>query len=137
MGVPMGSITCRFSSPSKVGYPRRCACRCRYNRNRQELGGNERYRHIGREGACAVRVQATSSTRTELVEDWSTRAACSPDVEDHRITCRFSSPSKVGETLRLSLSVNRIGRSSVEMNVTGISGARCGSRPRSPWSSPR
>ena len=38
------------------------------------------------------------------------------------ITCRFLSPSKVGEMLRLSLSINRIGRSSMEMNVTGKSG---------------
>jgi 4-hydroxybenzoyl-CoA thioesterase len=38
------------------------------------------------------------------------------------ITCRFLSPSKVGEMLRLSLSVNRIGRSSLELNVTGTSG---------------
>ena len=63
----------------------------------------------------------------ELVEDWFNQGLAI-DVEDGMgvpmgsITCRFSSPSKVGETLRLSLSVNRIGRSSVEMNVTGISG---------------
>ncbi|MCX7167339.1 MAG: hypothetical protein NTV11_13840 [Rhodocyclales bacterium] len=38
------------------------------------------------------------------------------------IACRFLSPSKVGETLRLSLSINRIGKSSLELNVTGKSG---------------
>ena len=68
----------------------------------------------------------------ELVEDWFNQGLgidfARFHVEDGMgvpmgsITFRFSSPSKVGGTLRLSLSVNRIGRSSVEMNVTGISG---------------
>ena len=37
------------------------------------------------------------------------------------IVCRFLSPSKVGEILRLSLWIKRIGTSSLEMNVTGKS----------------
>jgi len=68
----------------------------------------------------------------ELVEDWFNQGLGIDFARFHvddgmgvpmgSITCRFSSPSKVGEMLRLSLSVNRIGRSSVEMNVTGTSG---------------
>lgn len=68
----------------------------------------------------------------ELVEDWFKQALgidfARFHVEDGTgvpmgsITCRFLSPSKVGEMLRLSLSVNRIGKSSLELNVTGQSG---------------
>lgn len=68
----------------------------------------------------------------ELVEDWFNQGLgidfAKFHVEDGMgvpmgtITCRFLSPSKVGEMLRLSLSVNRIGKSSVELNVTGTSG---------------
>jgi 4-hydroxybenzoyl-CoA thioesterase len=68
----------------------------------------------------------------ELVEDWFNQGLgidfARLHVEDGlgipmgKIECRFLSPSKVGETLRLSLSINRIGRSSMEMNVTGKSG---------------
>ena len=38
------------------------------------------------------------------------------------IVCRFLSPSKVGEMLHLSLSINRIGKSSLELNVSGKAG---------------
>ena len=68
----------------------------------------------------------------ELVEDWFNQGLgidfARLHVEDGlgipmgSIECKFLSPSKVGETLRLSLSINRIGRSSMEMNVTGKSG---------------
>lgn len=67
----------------------------------------------------------------ELVEDWFNQGLgidfARFHVEDATgvpmgsIACRFLSPSKVGETLRLSLSVNRIGKSSLELNVTGKS----------------
>ena len=67
----------------------------------------------------------------ELVEDWFNEGLgvdfARFHVEDGigvpmaSIACRFSSPSKVGEMLRLSLSVNRIGKSSLELNVTGKS----------------
>jgi 4-hydroxybenzoyl-CoA thioesterase len=68
----------------------------------------------------------------ELVEDWFNQGLGVDFARLHveqklgvpmgSIECRFLSPSKVGETLRLSLSINRIGRSSMEMNVTGTSG---------------
>ena len=68
----------------------------------------------------------------ELVEDWFNQGLgidfARLHVEDGlgipmgSIECKFLSPSKVGEMLRLSLSINRIGRSSLEMNVTGKSG---------------
>lgn len=68
----------------------------------------------------------------ELVEDWFNQGLEIDFARFHvehgfgvpmgSISCRFSSPSKVGEILRLSLSINRIGKSSVEMNVTGKSG---------------
>lgn len=68
----------------------------------------------------------------ELVEDWFNQGLGIDFARFHveegmgvpmgSITCRFLSPSKVGEMLHLSLSVNRIGRSSVELNVTGTSG---------------
>ena len=68
----------------------------------------------------------------ELVEDWFNQGLgidfARFHVEDGMgvpmgsIVCRFLSPSKVGEMLRLALSVNRIGKSSVELNVTGTSG---------------
>ena len=67
----------------------------------------------------------------ELVEDWFNEGLgvdfARFHVEDGigvpmaSIACRFLSPSKVGEMLRLSLSVNRIGKSSLELNVTGKS----------------
>lgn len=65
----------------------------------------------------------------ELVEDWFNQGLgidfAKFHVEDGlgvpmgSIVCKFLSPSKVGETLRLSLSINRIGKSSLELNVTG------------------
>lgn len=68
----------------------------------------------------------------ELVEDWFNQGLgvdfARFHVEDGlgipmgSIACRFLSPSKVGEMLRLSLSINRIGKSSLELNVTGKSG---------------
>lgn len=68
----------------------------------------------------------------ELVEDWFNQGLgidfARFHVEDGMgvpmgsIVCRFISPSKVGEILRLALLVNRIGKSSVELNVTGTSG---------------
>lgn len=67
----------------------------------------------------------------ELVEDWFNQGLGIDFARFHveqglgvpmaSIVCRFLSPSKVGETLRLSLSVNRIGRSSLELAVTGSS----------------
>ena len=68
----------------------------------------------------------------ELVEDWFNQGLgidfARLHVEDGlgipmgSIECKFLSPSKVGETLRLSLSINRIGKSSLQLNVTGRSG---------------
>jgi 4-hydroxybenzoyl-CoA thioesterase len=68
----------------------------------------------------------------ELVEDWFNQGLGIDFAKLHveqgigvpmaSITCKFLSPSKVGELLRLSLSINRIGKSSLEMNVTGKSG---------------
>ncbi|MCX7150323.1 MAG: thioesterase family protein [Rhodocyclales bacterium] len=68
----------------------------------------------------------------ELVEDWFNQGLGIDFARLHvegglgipmgSIECKFLSPSKVGEMLRLSLSINRIGRSSMEMNVTGKSG---------------
>ena len=68
----------------------------------------------------------------ELVEDWFNQGLGVDFARLHvesglgipmgSIECRFLSPSKVGEILRLSLSINRLGRSSMEMNVTGKSG---------------
>jgi 4-hydroxybenzoyl-CoA thioesterase len=68
----------------------------------------------------------------ELVEDWFNQGLgidfAKFHVEQGRgvpmgsIVCRFLSPSKVGEMLRLSLSVKRIGTSSLELHVTGKSG---------------
>ncbi|MCE9570602.1 MAG: acyl-CoA thioesterase [Rhodocyclales bacterium] len=68
----------------------------------------------------------------ELVEDWFNQGLAIDfarlHVEDGigipmgSIECKFLSPSKVGETLRLSLSINRIGKSSLQLNVTGKSG---------------
>jgi 4-hydroxybenzoyl-CoA thioesterase len=68
----------------------------------------------------------------ELVEDWFNQGLGIDFARFHveqglgvpmgSIECRFLSPSKVGETLRLSLSINRIGKSSLELNVTGQSG---------------
>ena len=68
----------------------------------------------------------------ELVEDWFNQGLGVDFARFHveqgfgvpmaSIQCRFLSPSKVGEMLRLSLSINRIGRSSLELNVTGKSG---------------
>lgn len=65
----------------------------------------------------------------ELVEDWFNQGLGIDFAKFHveqgmgvpmgSITCRFLSPSKVGEMLRLSLSINRIGKSSLELNVTG------------------
>ena len=69
----------------------------------------------------------------ELVEDWFNQGLGVDFAKFHveqglgvpmgSIVCRFISPSKVGEMLRLSLSINRIGRSSLELNVTGTSGS--------------
>lgn len=68
----------------------------------------------------------------ELVEDWFNQGLGIDFARFHvegglgvpmgNIECRFLSPSKVGEILRLSLSINRIGKSSLELNVTGRSG---------------
>lgn len=67
----------------------------------------------------------------ELVEDWFNQGLgidfARFHVEDGlgvpmgSISCRFLSPSKVGETLRLSLSIKRIGKSSLELYVVGSS----------------
>ena len=69
----------------------------------------------------------------ELVEDWFNQGLGVDFARVHveqgmgvpmgSIECRFISPSKVGEMLRLSLSINRIGKSSLELNVSGTSGA--------------
>ena len=68
----------------------------------------------------------------ELVEDWFNQGLGVDFARFHveqglgvpmaSIECRFLSPSKVGEMLHLSLSINRIGRSSLELNVTGTFG---------------
>lgn len=68
----------------------------------------------------------------ELVEDWFNQGLGIDFARFHvekglgvpmgSIQCRFLSPSKVGETLRLSLSIKRIGRSSLELHVHGASG---------------
>jgi 4-hydroxybenzoyl-CoA thioesterase len=68
----------------------------------------------------------------ELVEDWFNQGLgidfARLHVEEHRgipmgnIECRFHSPSKVGDILHLSLSIQRIGKSSIQLNVTGSSG---------------
>lgn len=65
----------------------------------------------------------------ELVEDWFNQelgidfASLHVDqrlgVPMGSIECRFLSPSKVGETLRLGLSVKRIGTSSMTLAVSG------------------
>jgi 4-hydroxybenzoyl-CoA thioesterase len=68
----------------------------------------------------------------ELVEDWFNQGLGVDFARFHveqglgvpmgHIECRFLSPSKVGEMLRLTLSINRIGRSSLELNVRGAFG---------------
>lgn len=68
----------------------------------------------------------------ELVEDWFNQGLGIDFAKFHveeglgvpmgSIVCRFLSPSKVGEILRLSLSITRIGTSSLELNVSGKSG---------------
>ena len=65
----------------------------------------------------------------ELVEDWFNQGLGIDFAKFHveqgmgvpmgSIVCRFVSPSKVGEMLRLSLSIKRIGTSSLDLNVTG------------------
>lgn len=67
----------------------------------------------------------------ELVEDWFNEGLGIDFAQFHvesglgvpmgSIECRFLSPSKVGEILRLSLSITRIGKSSLELNVSGQS----------------
>lgn len=67
----------------------------------------------------------------ELVEDWFNEGLGIDFAQFHvnsglgvpmgSIECRFLSPSKVGEILRLSLSIARIGKSSLELNVSGQS----------------
>lgn len=68
----------------------------------------------------------------ELTEDWFNQGLGIDFARFHverglgvpmgNVQCRFLSPSKVGEILRLSLSINRIGKSSLELNVSGRSG---------------
>ena len=68
----------------------------------------------------------------ELVEDWFNQGLGIDFARFHveqgmgvpmgSIVCRFLSPSKVGEMLHLSLSINRIGKSSLELHVSGKSG---------------
>ena len=68
----------------------------------------------------------------ELVEDWFNQGLGIDFARFHveqgmgvpmgSIVCRFLSPSKVGEMLHLSLSINRIGKSSLELNVSGKAG---------------
>ncbi|OHC62982.1 MAG: hypothetical protein A3H93_09845 [Rhodocyclales bacterium RIFCSPLOWO2_02_FULL_63_24] len=68
----------------------------------------------------------------ELVEDWFNQGLGIDFARFHvekglgvpmgSIECKFLSPSKVGETLRLSLSIKRIGKSSLELHVRGSSG---------------
>jgi 4-hydroxybenzoyl-CoA thioesterase len=67
----------------------------------------------------------------ELVEDWFNHGLGIDFARFHvesglgvpmgSIVCRFLSPSKVGDMLRLSLSIKRIGKSSLELSVTGTS----------------
>jgi 4-hydroxybenzoyl-CoA thioesterase len=67
----------------------------------------------------------------ELVEDWFNEGLGIDFARFHvesgmgvpmgSIECRFLSPSKVGEILRLSLSIKRIGRSSLVLHVRGQS----------------
>ena len=67
----------------------------------------------------------------ELVEDWFNQGLEIDFARFHvegglgvpmgSIECKFLSPSKVGEILRLSLSIRRIGKSSLELRVTGQS----------------
>jgi 4-hydroxybenzoyl-CoA thioesterase len=67
----------------------------------------------------------------ELVEDWFNQGLGIDFARFHTesglgvpmgsIECRFLSPSKVGEILRLSLSIKRIGKSSLVLHVTGQS----------------
>ena len=68
----------------------------------------------------------------ELVEDWFTHGLHN-DYADLvyqqrlgtpmvRLECDFLSPSQIGETLRLSLTVKRIGRSSLHLEVDGTAG---------------
>lgn len=64
----------------------------------------------------------------ELVEDWFNQGLgidfARLHVEQQRgipmgnIECRFHAPSKVGDILRLSLSIQRIGKSSLQLNVS-------------------
>jgi 4-hydroxybenzoyl-CoA thioesterase len=68
----------------------------------------------------------------ELVEDWFNQGLEIDFARFHvesrlgipmgSIECRFLSPSKVGETLHLSLSIARIGKSSLVLKVSGTSG---------------
>lgn len=67
----------------------------------------------------------------ELVEDWFNQGLGIDFARFHvenglgvpmgSIECRFLSPSKVGETLHLSLSIKRIGKSSLVLHVCGQS----------------
>lgn len=67
----------------------------------------------------------------ELVEDWFNEGLGIDFARFHvesglgvpmgSIECRFLSPSKVGDILRLSLSVSRMGTSSLELRVSGQS----------------
>lgn len=67
----------------------------------------------------------------ELVEDWFNQGLGIDFARFHvesglgvpmgSIECRFLSPSKVGEMLRLSLSIKRIGKSSLVLHVCGQS----------------
>ena len=68
----------------------------------------------------------------ELVEDWFNQGLGVDFARFHveqgmgvpmgSIECKFLSPSKVGELLHLSLSIIRIGKSSLELNVSGTFG---------------
>lgn len=65
----------------------------------------------------------------ELVEDWFNQGLGIDFARFHvesglgvpmgSIVCRFLSPSKVGEMLHLSLSIKRIGKSSLVLQVSG------------------
>lgn len=67
----------------------------------------------------------------ELVEDWFNQGLGIDFARFHverglglpmgSIVCRFLSPSKVGDMLRLSLCIKRIGKSSLVLGVTGTS----------------
>ncbi len=67
----------------------------------------------------------------ELVEDWFNEGLGIDFARFHvesglgvpmgSIECRFLAPSKVGDILRLSLSVSRMGTSSLELRVSGQS----------------